>query len=110
MEHITVCSLPQNRQGTVSLQCSPIISVRTADLPQGQGSSDGAAANWNTLRSTTTVWRHSGQRYAIVRFPSSNGISLQNFVNFSVNYIITEILTFYHPHIFRNFAHTMAND
>ena len=103
MEQTTVWSLPQNRQGTVSLQRSPISSVRTADFPQGQGSSAGAAASWNTLRSMTTGWRHTGQRYAMVRFPSST-MGPASKILFKV--IITETQSFYHPHIFRIFAHT----
>ena len=40
-------------------------------LPQGQGSRLPAAANWNTVRSTITGLRHTGQRKAMERLASS---------------------------------------
>ena len=71
MEQVTVCSSSQKRQGTVSRTWSPNRATSTADWPQGQGSRLPAAANWNTVRSTITGLRHTGQRKAMERLASS---------------------------------------
>lgn len=60
-EQDTVCSRPQNRQGTVNSTRLGLNSTSSSDLPQGHLMWAGAAARENRSRSTITDCMQWGQ-------------------------------------------------